>query len=203
VARRIVRRLLRPLIQREQHIWYALRLDGRRRPRRLPEGCEFRRGGVADLGRLYELPAQPLVAEARERLAAGAELHVVTRGDDLVFAAWVFHQRTPAVAAPDGWVDLPPGTVSIEDAATTGAERGRGIAPAAYDLIAGRLAARGHSTLLMKVEVANGASRRAAVKAGFRAGALVKLRRLGMRERVAVRPLVEPRALFLSAQLRR
>jgi ribosomal protein S18 acetylase RimI-like enzyme len=203
VALRVVRRATRPLIQREQHVWYALHLDAHRRSRRMPDGCELLRGGLEDLERLAELPTQPLIDDALARLAEGAELHVVRRGEDLVFAAWVFHRRTPAAAASDGWIDLPPDTVSIEDAATKGAERGRGIAPAAYDLIATRLAARGYRTLLMKVEVANRASRRAASKAGFRAGALVKLRRLGMRRRVAVTPLAEPRAGFLSAQLQR
>lgn len=187
---------------RESHVWYLLALAGDRSWIPLPAGMEAGRATDAELGLLAELPTVSL-REARRRVAAGAEPWLVRDGARAVFACWIFRDRVPALAAPGGWLELPPGVVGLEDSITSPAYRGRGIAPAAYCAIAGALARDGAGAILTKIEPANVPVQRALEKAGFHSVAAMRLRRTAMRSRVEVRLDGGSEAGFLVERLAR
>ena len=108
-----------------------------------------------------------------------------------VFCCWVFRKRMPTVAARGGWKDLPPKTVCLEGVVTDAGYRGRGIAPAAWSLIAQNLKGDGIQTIAIKVEEKNRSMRRAVQKAGFREMAITDFRQVAGMSRVQVLPVGE------------
>jgi RimJ/RimL family protein N-acetyltransferase len=95
----------------------------------------------------------------------------------------------PTVAARSGWKDLPANTVCFEGVMTDSGYRGRGIAPAAWSLIAQSLKEEGIRTIAMKVEETNRSMRRAVQKAGFHEMAITDFRQVAGFSRVHVVPL--------------
>ncbi len=170
----------------ESHVWYLLDVGGELPRIALPPGMEIVRAREEeDLALLDQLPTVSR-REARRRLAGGADLWLVRDGARAVFACWIFRNRTPALAARGGWLELPRGIVGLEDSITSPAYRGRGIAPAGYSAIASALACERVGAILTKIEPANFPVRRALEKVGFRAVAAMRLRRIGGRSRVDV-----------------
>jgi ribosomal protein S18 acetylase RimI-like enzyme len=200
-ARLITRTIAQAVYVDERHIWYALALDPPPSADPLPDGFRLRRADRADAARLEDLPTIGR-AEAIRRLDEGAELWLVERAEGAALACWIFHGRTPVLAARGGWLDLPPDTACLEDTITSPHCRGRGLAPLAWLLIAAQLGRQGLVTLVTKVAEDNQPSRRAVEKAGFRASASMTLRRFGPVERVAVTPCLRDRISgFLVARL--
>jgi GNAT superfamily N-acetyltransferase len=199
----LARRALHTVLLRERHIWYALALAGDRPRRDLPAGFQLRPATAADVEAVADLPGQPSAAGLAARLGGTARLYVVDTGGRVAFACTVFAERTPTVASKDGWLDLPPDTVCLEDSSTSPEFRGRGIAPAAWTALADQLARDGYATLVTKIEAANAPSRKAAAKAGFGEAADMRLRRIGPFTRVALSPLGAPGADFVIELLGR
>jgi ribosomal protein S18 acetylase RimI-like enzyme len=188
---------------RDRHIWLELPLNGTRARRQLPEGVALRRGGREDLPALEQLPTLGYRA-ARRRLRSGAALWLAAEGDQSAFACWIFAGRTPVFAARHGWVELPPGAVSLEDSVTSPAFRGRSVAPGAWSEIADILASSGARTLLTTVEEKNTAVRRALEKVGFQEIAVVDQHRVGPRVRVRAEASAgSSTGSFLAERLRR
>lgn len=175
----------RTLYLRETHFWYELDLSRERRPRPLAEGLSFVDAGRQPDGLIDQIPDLTHEA-ARERLDRGATLWLVLEGDRVAFACWTFVGQAPALAAPDGWLDLPDGVHCLEDSVTTPEFRGRGIAPAAWAALADRLRDQGVTSIVTKVAVENVASCRAVAKSGFEHVATMELQRVGRWGRVAV-----------------
>ena len=78
--------------------------------------------------------------------------------------------------------------VCLEGVVTDPGYRGRGIAPAAWSMIARSLQDEGIRTIAMKVEEANQSMRRAVMKAGFHEMAITDFRRVAGITRVHVVP---------------
>jgi GNAT superfamily N-acetyltransferase len=193
-------RLLECVVRDERHVWLALDPAGDRPRPSLPHGLILRRGRESDLNLLSELEtAAPL--EARERIRTGNELWLVMDGDRPVFSCWIFHSRTPTVAARGGWLSLPAGTVCQEDSMTAPSARGRGVAPAAWAAIADAAAANGQHRVIRKTEVQNARSRRAGDKVGYKPFALMRYRRLGPVWRTSIRVLERELGEDLAARL--
>lgn len=171
----------------EDHVWYQRRLDGVHADVQWPDGLRLVAGTPADFPALDELETVDAV-EAARRLDAGAQWWLVYDGDRPLFSCWLFTGRTPVLAAPGGWLQLPADTVVIEDSTTAAAVRGRGIAPRASSALAAMCAAR-HTTMLRKVAVGNAPSRRAVEKAGFEGVAIMSLRKVGPWRRTTLEPL--------------
>jgi hypothetical protein len=187
---------------RESHVWYRLDLPQDLQPLGLPPGLEVIRAGEADLHLLDQLPTIG-PRTARRRLADGAELWIARQGGRAAFACWIFRRKTPAVAARCGWLDLPSGTVALEDSVTAAPFRARGVAPAAWAAVAETLALAGVDAIVTKVEETDLRCRRAIEKVGFRAVASMQLSRIGGHARVALHLHEESTTGFLSAQLAR
>jgi ribosomal protein S18 acetylase RimI-like enzyme len=162
---------------REEHVWYELPLPPARAPRGLPEGAALLEADDADADLLDGLPSSS-PDSARRLRARGGRLFLVVEDGVALFACWIHERETPTIAACDGWLALPEGTVCLEDSVTAPEARGRGIAPAAWSELAGRLAAEGTRTMVTKVEVANAPSRKAVEKAGFSELGRMRLRRV-------------------------
>jgi GNAT superfamily N-acetyltransferase len=188
-AHRVWTRLRRSLHLRESHAWSVLDVATAAAPPPLAGGLVIVRGGRSDVGLLADLPTEVSAAVALRRLAGGAQLWLVKDGSRAAFVCWIFPQALPAVAAPGGQLELPPGFAALEDTATSEDYRGRGIAPAAWLAIAERLERDGYTHILTKVEVDNAPSRRAVAKAGFREVALVHLVRRAWHRHVTVEVL--------------
>jgi ribosomal protein S18 acetylase RimI-like enzyme len=201
-AAKASKRVGRQLFLREDHIWYAMVLAGDRPRRELPDGFEVRRGGVGDIDALEAIMNQPSAELARDNLGPG-ELYLVTRGDDVVFACWIYPDRAPVAAARGGWMQLPATVACLEDSGINPDFRGMGIAPAAWTAIADRLLERGIETLVTKVAVDNEASRRAVIKSGFAEVAEMRMRRIALLSRVQVLPMQAPGGDFLRDALAR
>jgi hypothetical protein len=197
-----VMRLGRLAYTREAHIWYRLDLavDLQRIP--LPTGVELLRAHADDLELLDQLPTIGHRL-ARRRLSQGAELWIAHELGRALFACWSDRRRTPAAAAPGGWLSLPAGTASLNDVATLPTRRGRAVAPAAWAAVAEALAGDGIDAIVTKLEEVNLPSRRAIERAGFRAIASMELSRIGGRARVALHAHEPSAAGFLAAQLAR
>ncbi|MBI4638163.1 MAG: GNAT family N-acetyltransferase [Candidatus Rokubacteria bacterium] len=194
--------LARLVYLEEWHIWYRLDVGRTCSGIELPPGMEIIRAKDEDLALLAELPTVGL-REARRRLAAGADPWLVRDAARAVFACWIFAKRMPVLAACGGWLALPRGMVGLEDSVTSPSYRGLGIAPAAWSAVASALATEGVGAILTKVEGANLPTRRAVEKAGFRAVAATRLRRVGGRSRVDVQLHGASDAAFLAARLAR
>jgi RimJ/RimL family protein N-acetyltransferase len=185
----------------EDHVWYELDLAGERPKLALPDGVRVARGTASDVHRVAELGRS--VAEAESWHAGGHELWVALEAasDDLLFCGWAFHGRVPALAAPGGWLDLPPRTVCLESVSTSPGARGRGIAPGSISAIADALHGEGVSTMIAKAKVENKASRRVVTKLGFGEIGVMHLRRLGPRNRVWLTSVSGTTARELARQL--
>jgi len=171
----------------EQHIWYTLNLDG---VQQLPlaEGYELRLGTEADIDLITGL-AGTSREDADHNRARGGETWLVVQGEEPAFVCWIFPESTPARAAADRWLALPPGVVCLEHSFTGASHRGHGIAGAAWTKIAQALKMRDFEVLITKVEVDNAPSRKAVRKAGFREACLMRLHRRGLRETVSLEML--------------
>lgn len=181
----------------ESHVWYQLDTTGPRpKPPLVPE-VTLRRGSEADLPLLEELPAVP-VWEGRALIEAGNELWLALEDGRALFSCWIFHARTPVVAAPEGSLPLADRMVCLEDSLVSSAARGRGIAPAAWAAIADILASEGERQIITKVGVDNKPSRRAVEKAGFEPVALMHFNRLGPRSRTRIEVLDDSRGRFFA-----
>lgn len=175
------------IVLRERHVWYALETSARRARPPPPEGLELRRGSSAGahlVGALVNVDVRELARRARE----DADLWLVLDGERAAFACWIYRESVPLLASPRGTLDLPTGTVCLEDSVTRPGDRGRGIAPAAWAAIADTLLAEGQEILITKVEEENAPVRRALAKVGFVAVAHMRFLRLGPRRRVSLTP---------------
>ena len=126
-------------LSEEEHVWYQLDLAGERPRRELPEDVRLDRAGDDRLAGAVEMGQR--IDEIRARRAAGNDLWLAEDDGGPLFRCWIYRGRAPVLAAPGGWLELPPGTVCLEDSATTPRARGRGIAPGAWTAHR-RLAAR-------------------------------------------------------------
>ena len=185
--RAIGRRLRKLAYLREEHVWYERDL-GMAGP-----GLELQRGLQLVKARLDEVELLSAfgqnVAQARKRLVAGNDIWLVFEDEEPVFLCFTFRTATPVIAAAGGKLELPPGSVCLEDAVTAPGARGRGIASAAWSTIAEELGKAGFSTLVAKVEAGNAASRRVAEKAGFSPIAVMQHERTVVSRRTEVKPL--------------
>lgn len=195
--RRIALGGVQALVLREEHIWYELPLPGDRPRRPLPAGLVLVEGDQRQRGLATQMEGGPGRQQLDEFSGVGGQLWIVLDGRRAAFTCWTFPKLTPALAAPGGWLELPAGTVCLEDSATSPDHRGRGIAPAAWSGIADVLAGRGTASMITKVAVDNVPSRRAVTKAGFTEVAQMRLLRVGGRKLVRVKPL----GTSMSAQL--
>jgi GNAT superfamily N-acetyltransferase len=178
----------RPVYLKEEHVWYQLDVNAERPRREFVEGVRLIRAGAAQAERVEELGQ--VGSEARERLAAGNDLWLALDDQDrALFACWTFRSETPVSAAPHGRLPLPDGTACLEDSVTSPLARGKGIAPASWAAIAGALSNEGFELMITKVTTDNAPSRKAVQKAGFREIAVMRLTRIGPRQRVALRPM--------------
>jgi RimJ/RimL family protein N-acetyltransferase len=192
---RIVAAKLRPARRyTASHIWYELALAGDRPRRELAPEFELRQATTPDLGLLHQLPPDQAVApvlpdEARRRIDDGGTLWLVTEGDRLAFACWIFRGRTPVWAARGGALELPADVACLEDSHASPDFRGRGVAPAAWAGIADHYQRLGLRALVTKVAEDNQPSRRAVEKAGFRPAARMDMEKHRWTTRVQVEML--------------
>jgi GNAT superfamily N-acetyltransferase len=184
----------------ESHVWYSLDLGAVHAGRPLPEGLRLVRATAAETPSYVAL-GEASEASTRERLDAGASLWLVMEGPKTAFACWTFAQATPVSAARGGSLPLPEHCVCLEDSVTAPDFRGRGIAPAAWDMIAEQLRAEGRSLMITKVTVENTPSRRAVTKAGFVEFAIMRHRRVAQRRRVEVSPRTGALGIDLAGAL--
>jgi hypothetical protein len=187
---------------REVHVWYRLDLQRDRSAALLPAGMSVSRVSRSQIGALAHLSTVSARAVER-RMDRGAEWWLATRQGLPVFACWIFRRQTPLVAVPGGWVDLPVGTVGLDDSTCVDATRARAIAPAVWSAVAANLAEHGVQAIVTKVEETNLPYRRAIEHAGFRAVASMQVQRIGGRARVQVRSHEEVGAAFLASQFAR
>lgn len=183
----------------ETHVWYALDLTSERPRPALEGGLTLRNGTEDDLPVMHQMDIGAVGAQAR--LRAGNDWWIVLDDDVPLFSCWIFRTHTPVLAAPAGQLELPPGRICLEDSVTSGAARGRGIAPAAWALIADALAQEGQTELITKVGAENGPSRRAVTKAGFAEVAIMHFLRRGLRTTTTVEVLDPVRGEFFRASL--
>ncbi len=164
----------------EAHVWYQLDVSAERPRRELPDDVRLRRGGENDLADAVEMGQR--ADEVRDRLTSGNDLWLA--GDDAgpLFRCWIYRGHAPVLAARGGWLDLPHGTVCLEDSATSPRARGRGVAPGAWTGIADALQAEGIVHMITKVGVDNAPSRKAVTKAGFRELGVMRLVKRGPRK---------------------
>lgn len=153
---------------RQNHFWYRLDLLAEGRPRYgLWQGLRLIRAGEQDLPLLDQLQTVGR-NEAQRRLHLGADLWIVRKDETPVFSCWTFHSRSPVFAARGGWLELPEGTVCLEDSMTAPVYRGLAVGPVAWSQIGGILAGEGVGAMVTKIDRDNVASRRAVQKIGFK-----------------------------------
>jgi RimJ/RimL family protein N-acetyltransferase len=182
VAREAVSRAGDAIHLHEEHVWYELEVATVPPAEAFAPPLRLVRAEADDLARVEELGRSAV--DAREWHADGHDLFLVLDREAVAFSCWNFRGRTPVLAAPGGWLELPGDTVCLEHSITEPTHRGQGIAPRAWMLLANRLADEGKRAMVTKVEVDNAPSRRAVEKAGFREVALQTLDRTGPRRRV-------------------
>jgi GNAT superfamily N-acetyltransferase len=184
----------------ETHVWYKLSLaTDRAHVARLP-GLSLIQASVRDLPLLDQLPSiDPY--EGRRRMEAGHDLWLVMKGQQPVFACWVFHGSVPVIAARQGHIALPPEIVVFEDSVSSLAYRGRGIGIAAWPKIADRLRQTAATTVLTKVEEDNMAARRAFLKSGFREISTMHFQRRGPWKGLTIQVENGATASWLAEQL--
>jgi ribosomal protein S18 acetylase RimI-like enzyme len=169
--------------------WYRLDL-ARERPRRdLGHGLELRRGTAADAAGVAQLPGRRDVPAPRsesdviKRLKSGAELWIVTDGDRVAFACWVFHHK---VRFHNAVATLPPATVQLEDSVLSPEFRGRSIPPGAWSGVADSLAARGIAVMMTKIDSGNAEALWAFKRIGFREVADMEVERRAYRHHMRI-----------------
>jgi RimJ/RimL family protein N-acetyltransferase len=166
-ARRLLGLVREAVYLRQEHVWYELDLRGARPRRELDDpALELMQAGVEHIPLLDDLWAIDH-AEAERRLQSGGTLWLVLDGQRPAFSCWTFRGRTPIRAAQKGWLDLPADVACLEESLTAATYRGRSIAPAAWTLIADRLAGGDVRRLVTTIEEENTASRTAVAKVGF------------------------------------
>jgi len=185
------------VVLREEHVWYQLSLQADRPRRSLAPGLQLVQATERERELATQISGEPSPESVREFHAVGGQLWVVLDVGRPAFSCWIFPKVTPALAAPGGWLELPPGTVCLENSATSPQDRGRGIAPAAWSEIADALAGEGIVSMITKVTVENIPSRKAVAKAGFVEIAMMRMARQGTRTTVRIKPL----GADMSAQL--
>lgn len=167
----------------------ALRLDP------LPPQTEMVRARPEDAHVVEQLPlmwstdGEIDAACARRRIAAGHDLWVVFEAKRPVMLFWTCRGSAPALAARGGWLTLPSGTASIEDAVVALDRRGATLAARAVTEAGRRLEREGVHTLVMQALNTNRASRGAIRTLGAHEVAAVTLVRFAFRPYVRVRPL--------------
>jgi L-amino acid N-acyltransferase YncA len=168
----------------EEHVWYQLDPAAERPRRELPDDVRLVCAGDDQLGGGVEMGQD--IWEIRQRRAAGNDLWLALDDDGALFRCWIYRKRSPVLAAPGGWLELPADTVVVEDSATAPRARGRGIAPGAWTGIADSLRDEGILHMLTKVAVENEPSRKAVAKAGFREIGVMRLVKAGPRKRTTM-----------------
>lgn len=189
-ARTVAQFLSTALYRHERHVWYVADPAAVKADHPLPKGFTLKRSGREDLALLSESNLYGWSA-AETFLAERGELWIVRDGERAAGCCWIFRERVPTVAARGGWKDLPTNTVCLEGAVTGADYRGRGIAPAAWSLIAQRLHEKGVRIIITKVEEANKSMRRAVRKAGFQEVAVMDYLQVVGLSRVRVDPVGE------------
>jgi hypothetical protein len=189
-ARHSSRSLLHLFYRHERHIWYAGATSDIKAERPLSIGLALQRAGSEHLDLLSQSNLCGRT-QAERFLAEGADLWMVRDAERAAFCCWIFRRRMPVVAARGGRMGLPSDTVCLEGSVTGLEYRGRGIAPAAWSLIALHLQQEGIQTIITKVEIENMPSRRAVLKAGFHEAAAMDFLKLGRKLRIQVIPFAE------------
>jgi ribosomal protein S18 acetylase RimI-like enzyme len=178
--------LLRRMWLRERHVWVDVKITPEPAP--LPDGYALRRGGEDDLAALAAIGGiDPHTA--RRYLDRDAELYVALHGDELAFSTWVHVASVPALAARNGELSLPEGTVSIEDSIAARDHRRGGIASATIDHVTAIQHRRGIRSIISRIAVDNEPARAWSRKIGSTEVAIVSLRRIGPWRRVTIEPL--------------
>jgi L-amino acid N-acyltransferase YncA len=187
---------------RQNHFWYKLDLLAKGRPLYgLWRGLRLIRAGEHDVPLLEQLQTVGQ-HEARNRLHLGADLWIVRKNETPVFSCWTFRNRSPVFAARGGWLELPDGTVCLEDSMTAPVYRGLAVGPAAWSQIGDLLAGEGVGAMITKIDKDNAASRRAVQKIGFKEIASMTHVRIGPWSAVEVDPIGEGGdAMFLVDRL--
>ncbi len=189
-ARYAVRYLFTALYRHERHVWYSAAPEAVKADRPLPKGLELQRSGRAQFDLLSQSNLYGWSA-AETLLEQGGDLWIVREAERPAFCCWIFRERIPTIAACGGWKGLPSNTACLEEAVTDADYRGRGIAPAAWSLIAQRLKQEGIRKIITKVEEDNMPMRRAVLKAGLHEVAMVDYLKVGGLSRVRVVPVGE------------
>lgn len=182
-ARRLLTLARETVYLRQEHVWYELDLRGERPRRELDSALDLLQADVEHIPLLDELWAIDH-AEAERRLQSGGTLWLVLDGAQPAFSCWTFRGRTPIRAAQKGWLDLPADAACLEESMTAAAYRGRSIAPAAWTLVADRLAGQQLRRLVTTIEEENAASRTAVSKVGFVEIGRAETVKIGSRVRV-------------------
>ena len=186
-ARHAKQHVLTTLYRHERHVWYvAAPAEVAACP--LPDGLKLRRSRREHLDLLTQSNLYGWSA-AESYMGEGGDLWMVRDSQRAVFCCWVFRKRMPTVAARGVWTNLPAKTVCLEGVVTDAEYRGRGIAPAAWALIAQSLNAEGIRTIVIKVEEKNRSMRRAVQKAGFHEMAITDFRQVAGHSRIQVVPV--------------
>lgn len=186
-ARHAKQNVLTTLYRHERHVWYVA-APGEVHVAPLADGLKLRRSRREHLDLLTQSNLYGWSA-AESYLGEGGDLWMVRDSQRPVFCCWVFRKRMPTVAAPGGWKDLPAKTVCFEGVVTDAEYRGRGIAPAAWALIAQSLNDEGIRMIAIKVEETNRSMRRAVQKAGFHEMAITDFRQVAGHSRIQVVPV--------------
>jgi len=177
--RRIVARAAQPFYRHRVYRWSWSPVDHPPLATSLPEGFTLSRATADDLPLLEQMGAH--FDRARDFLAAGHQLWLVRKGDQVVFSAWTFTGAAPTDAPRTGWMLLPEGTVNQEDSNTRADFRGRGIASVASQAIHAELLRSGTATRLVTAILdSNTASRRSAAKSAWREFAVVDVKKFGL-----------------------
>ena len=184
----------------ETHVWYELRLDRDFPVREMPENTELVRATEAQADMLAELDTVS-PETARERIRAGHDLWLSLLGGELAFACWTFNGSAPVLAAPGGWMELPPEIICLEDSIASTTVRGRGIAPATWAQIALQARGSGIESMVTKIRDFNVPPRKAVVKVGFEEIVTSRYRRKGLMRYASVRTGEGRAAEWISDQL--
>lgn len=185
----------------ETHVWYELDL-GAVPPAAAPDSLVVRRADRDEVRLLNEIPATG-VRRAIRLLAHGGVLWLAFHDGRPAFSCWTWRGETPLRAARGGWMSLPDEVACLEDSVTAAGSRGRGVAPAAWAVVARAARAEGAAALVTKVGEGNSSSRRAVEKAGFRQVALMRTDRTWPRSQVSLSDAATPVALALQSRLAR
>ncbi|MGH8161997.1 MAG: GNAT family N-acetyltransferase [Gammaproteobacteria bacterium] len=179
---RMLRRLFFPI---RRQLWYALDISGPSTASFAPSsGIEVLRCDSDSVAAVPRSIRTGALRSLRRLMHGEAQLWIARTGETAMASVWVFRGRTPAVAAPGGWLSLPPGHACLQDAVTAAQCRGRGIAPDLWVRVAGKLASEGVETVLLQIDERNRPAIRAAEKAGFRPLATMEWERGWLRSRV-------------------